>query len=70
LAPIRWKKLYPVKKAQPVENKENQTDNLLEYRPFNISEMEVTVIGAGMSSIDNKQDEMTKLYQQLGLLMN
>jgi hypothetical protein len=74
LAPIKYKKLL-TSSRKPTANKEN--DSLLsqmitvdEYKPFNIAEMEVELGGAAMSSalVEAKQDELQKLYQQLGLL--
>lgn len=77
LNPIKFKKLSvsvaTAKKS--AANKEN--DALLaqmlqstEYKPFNIAEMDVEMGGAAMTSalVEAKQDELSKLYQQLGLL--
>jgi len=65
LAPIRWRKLCGNKKVQDKENvnqqQQQQPSYLLDYHPFNIAEMEVQIVGSGQA-IDNKTDELTKLY--------
>lgn len=58
LAPAKFKKLMPVKKL----GKENNH----EYKPFNIAEMEIAI--SGIDQVEAKQDELTKMYQQMGLL--
>ena len=53
LAPAKFKKLMPVKKL----GKENNH----EYKPFNIAEMEVHIVG-NSQVIASKTDELTQLY--------
>jgi len=61
LAPAKFKKLMPVKKLA-AGGKENKH----EYKPFNIAEMEIAI--SGIDQVEAKQDELTKMYQQMGLL--
>ena len=37
-----------------------------EYKPFNIAEMEIEM--KGNTTLEAKQDEVMKMYQQMGLL--
>jgi hypothetical protein len=69
LAPTRWRKLIANKKVENKENVHTQASYLVEYQPFNIAEMEVEVLGSG-TTLDAKTDELTKLYQSMGLIMN
>ena len=60
-------------KAATVVNKENNSNAINEavyedYKPFNIAEMEIPIVGV-VNSIEAKQDELTKMYQQMGLLL-
>lgn len=48
-------------------DKENADSINVDYRPFNIAEMEVKVEGSHGDGA--KQDELIKMYQQMGLLM-
>ncbi|TNV88020.1 hypothetical protein FGO68_gene1522 [Halteria grandinella] len=76
LAPIKYKKLsLAAASKKSTQNKENdallaQMVTVDEYKPFNIAEMEIEMGGAAMANamVEAKQDEITKLYQQLGLL--
>lgn len=64
LAPLKYKQLA-VAQAQNGGNKENL--NILdEYKPFNIAEMEIEM--KGNTTLEAKQDEVMKMYQQMGLL--
>ncbi len=54
-------------------NKENNSNAINEavyedYKPFNIAEMEILIVGV-VNNIEAKQDELTKMYQQMGLLL-
>jgi hypothetical protein len=54
-------------------NKENNSNAINEavyedYKPFNIAEMEIPIVGV-VNNIEAKQDELTKMYQQMGLLL-
>jgi hypothetical protein len=62
LAPARHRK---IKRALPADKENLNSENSIDYKPFNIAEMEVSVEGAP----DSKQDELIKIYQQMGLLM-
>lgn len=58
--------------ASGVVNKENNmnanNEQVFEdYKPFNIAEMEIPIVGV-VDSVEAKQDELTKMYQQMGLL--
>ncbi len=60
-------------KAATAVNKENNSNAINEavyedYKPFNIAEMEIPIVGV-VNSIEAKQDELTKMYQQMGLLL-
>ena len=37
-----------------------------DYKPFNIAEMEIAI--SGINPIESKQDELIKMYQQMGLI--
>ena len=56
----KQKKKGEEKVLQPIQ--QNQDD----YKPFNIAEMEIRI--GGLESIDSKQDELLKMYQQMGLI--
>ena len=71
LAPQKYKKMA-VKPVTAV-NKENNSNAINEavyedYKPFNIAEMEILIVGV-VNNIEAKQDELTKMYQQMGLLL-
>jgi hypothetical protein len=72
LAPLKYRKASLQKKppasAAASDNKENEyvTGVVDEYKPFNIAEMEVQV--SGFQSAEQKQEELVKLYQSMGLL--
>ena len=58
--------------ASGAVNKENNmnanNEQVFEdYKPFNIAEMEIPIVGV-VDSVEAKQDELTKMYQQMGLL--
>lgn len=61
LLPSNSKHLKDVTKAQT-----RLTEEAGDYKPFNIQEMDVQ-IGA-IDSIESKQDELLKMYQQMGLI--
>jgi hypothetical protein len=52
------------------ENNKNANNEPVfeDYKPFNIAEMEIPIVGV-VNSIEAKQDELTKMYQQMGLLL-
>jgi hypothetical protein len=73
LAPQKYKKIVTkTTTAATGVNKENNknanNEPLFEdYKPFNIAEMEIPIVGV-VDSVEAKQDELTKMYQQMGLL--
>lgn len=69
LAPLKYKKLITQQKkpAAAQADKEN-TLPPDEYKPFNIAEMEICVSGLNANA-EAKTDELTKMYQQMGLLL-
>ena len=57
----------PADKKKKGDAKENASVIVNEdYKPFNISEMEIPI--AGLDSLDSKQDQLLKMYQQMGLI--
>ena len=75
LAPQKYKKLVQkvVVKAAGANNKENDQveanqGGCEDYKPFNIAEMEIPIVGI-TENLEARQDELTKMYQQMGLLI-
>ena len=67
LAPQKYKKIV-LKAANNKENTNNNQPVFEDYKPFNIAEMEIPIVGV-VNSVEAKQDELTKMYQQMGLLI-
>jgi len=69
LAPLKYKKLTLTAKTGNKENSQSSLNEPIEdYKPFNIAEMEVPIEGV-VNNVEAKQDELTKMYQQMGLLL-
>jgi hypothetical protein len=74
LAPLKYKKMMMksavVATGVNKENNKNANNEPVfeDYKPFNIAEMEIPIVGV-VNSIEAKQDELTKMYQQMGLLL-
>jgi|LauGreDrversion4_2_1035121.scaffolds.fasta_scaffold2433040_1 hypothetical protein len=70
LAPLKYKKLTLTAKTANKENSQSSLNEpiLEDYKPFNIAEMEVPIEGV-VNNVEAKQDELTKMYQQMGLLL-
>ena len=61
LAPQKYKKLAVKAASLNKENEMQGANQYEDYKPFNIAEMEISIVGV-TNNIEARQDELTKMY--------